>query len=172
MGEAKKSPKIENIITTYDKLFKKMASNIHENVAAKKVLQYRQGINMGFSILKEKGFISINSIIDIHHCIETNKGGSRKLSGTVIKNTITNEIVSSMENNTMQLKQKLSKLYSSNLVDFLYFEFYTKNEYLTQKIRCFRDMATKHLKMLEKEGFLSSEKIGIYNNEEVNYIHD
>ncbi|MEA4874287.1 Fic/DOC family N-terminal domain-containing protein [Anaerorhabdus sp.] len=149
MGEAKESSEIENIITTYDKLLKKMVSNIHENVA-KEVLQYRQGINMGFSILKEKGFISINSIIDIHHCIEANKGGIRKLSGTVIKNAITNEIVSSMENNTMQLKQKLSKLYSSNLVDFLYFEFYTKNEYLRQKIGCFRDMATKHLKMLEK----------------------
>lgn len=90
----------------------------------------------------------------------------------MIKNTITNEIVSSMENTTMQLKQKLPKLYSSDLVVFLYFEFYTKNEYLRQKIGCFRDTATKHLKMLEKEGFLSSEKIGIYNNKEVNYIHD
>lgn len=48
MGEAKDSPEIENIITTYDELFKEMASNIHENVAAKEVLQYRQDINMGF----------------------------------------------------------------------------------------------------------------------------
>ncbi len=93
LGEVKDSSEIENIITTYDELFKEMASNTHKNVAAKEVLQYRQGINMGFSILKEKGFIRIISIIDIHHCIESNKGGTRKLPGTVIKNTITNEIV-------------------------------------------------------------------------------
>lgn len=294
LGEAKDSSEIENIITTYDELFKEMASNTQESIAAKEVLQYRQGVNLGFSILKEKGFISINSIIDIHHCIAPNKGGIRKLPGTVIKNTITNEIVhtppqtenevidflsnfekymnkadepydpliemailhyqfesihpfydgngrcgrilnvlylvmkekidypilylskyiiknkeeyyvllkkcneneenirefvryllrgieetanftihfineivSSMENTTMRLKLKLPKLYSSDLVDFLYFEFYTKNEYFRQKIGCSRDTATKHLKMLEKEGFLSSEKIGkevVYKN--------
>ena len=80
---------------------------------------------------------------------------------------IINEIVNSMEHTTMQLKQELPKLYSSDLVDFLYFEFYTKNEYFRQKIGCSRDTSTKHLKMLEKEGYLSSEKIGkevVYKN--------
>ncbi len=61
LGEAKDSSEIENIITTYDELFKEMTSSSHVSAAAKEVLQYRQAINLGFNNLQNKGFININS---------------------------------------------------------------------------------------------------------------
>lgn len=92
LGEAKDSSEIENIVTTYDELYKEI-TEYSINPSSKEVLNYRSSINQGFEILKKQGFISINNIIDIHNIIEPNVGDIRKIPGTEIINSKTGEIV-------------------------------------------------------------------------------
>lgn len=294
LGEAKDSSEIENIITTYDELYKEMTSDLINSRAAKEVISYRTAINMGFEDIKEKGYINVNVIEKIHRCIEANKGGIRRLPGTVIKNTTTGEVLhmppqseteimdymgnlesyinsefdeydplikmaiihyqfesihpfydgngrtgrilnvlylvmkekidipilylsryiirnkesyyellksvqedeknivnfvvyllkgieetsiftinfieeinSSIERTRELMVEKLPKIYSKELLDLIYFEFYTKNEFIQKGLGVTRTTATKYLKELEKQGFLISEKVGkevIYKN--------
>lgn len=293
LGEAKDSSEIENIVTTYDEIYKEMTSESSISANAKEVLRYRKAISLGFEELKRNGFISIRSLINIQNCIESDKGGIRKLPGTVIKNTRTgeilhtppqseaeildylsnlekyinqdneydplinmgvihyqfetihpfydgngrtgrilnvlflvmmnklsypvlylsryiiqnkdeyytllrecnnneenirifvrymlkgieetsdftirfiDEIIQSMEQTAMLMKERLPKIYSKELVEYLYYEFYTKNEYLRNEFKISRSTANKYLKLLEEQGFVISEKVGkevIYKN--------
>lgn len=286
LGEAKDSSEIENIITTYDELYKEMANPSSSFGAAKEVLRYHRAIMTGYNYIKENGFISIRLIKDIQNEIEINKSGIRKLPGTVIKNTRTgeiiytppqseteildylsnleqyinlnneydplinmgvihyqfeaihlfydvngrtgrvinilylvmkskisypvlylsryiirnkeqyykllqesehdiykiiefvqymlqgiketaeftidfiNEIVKSMDATTKKMKEVLPKLYSNDLVEYLYSNFYTKNELFKDEFCITRQTASIRLKELEKSGFLYSEQIG------------
>ena len=292
LGEAKDSSAIENIITTYDDLYKEI-SGVSISPAAKEVLRYRQAILLGFEELQNNEFISIKSLINIQECIESNKGGIRKLPRTIIKNTITNEVIytppqseqeiieylsnlekyintnniydpllnlgvihyqfenihpfydgngrtgrilnilylvmknklsypvlylskyiishkdeyytllkecnkkeelipkfiqymlkgiiftadftidfvnditESMDLTTKLMKEKLPKVYSKELVEYLYYEFYNKNESFRNTFSISRMTANKYLKLLEENGFLLSERVGkevIYKN--------
>lgn len=293
LGEAKDSSEIENIVTTYDELYKEI-TEYSINPSSKEVLKYRGSINEGYKILKQKGFISINDIIDIHKIIEPNIGDIRNLPGTEIINSKSREIVhtppqsyeeimtylsnlekyinsdnetydplikmaiihyqfetihpfydgngrtgrlinilylvmtkkldlpilylskyiirnkaeyydllnecnkdihnienfiiymlkgieetseftinfikkinESIEATCTKMKQKLPKIYSKELVDLIYYEFYTKNIYFQKQLKLSRSTATKYLKLLVQEGFLIEEKVGkevIYKN--------
>lgn len=92
LGEAKASSEIENIITTYDELYKEK-KNGNQFSSAKEVLKYRQAINEGYDKINRNGFISTNIIKDIHSSLDSGKTGIRKMPGTVIKNERTNEII-------------------------------------------------------------------------------
>jgi Fic family protein len=92
LGEAKDSSEIENIVTTYDELYKEIAES-SINPASKEVIKYRSSIKKGFENLQHNGFISINNIIDIHKIIEPDKGDIRRLPGTKIINTFSGETV-------------------------------------------------------------------------------
>ena len=75
-----------------------------------------------------------------------------------------NEEVSAM---TVEIKEKLPKLYTKELIDLLFYEFYTKIQYIEEGLSVSRRTAVTYLQTLEKEGFLVSEKIGkerIYQN--------
>lgn len=66
-----------------------------------------------------------------------------------------------------EIKEKLHKIYSKELLDLLFYEFYTKIGYIENGLSVTRKTAANYLSFLEKEGFLSSEKIGkerIYQN--------
>ena len=66
-----------------------------------------------------------------------------------------------------EIKEKLPKLYSKELIDLLFFEFYTKIQYIEKGLSVSRRTAVTYLQTLEKEGFLVSQKIGkerIYQN--------
>lgn len=66
-----------------------------------------------------------------------------------------------------EIKQKFPKIYSKELIDLLFFEFYTKTIYIQEGLSVSRKTAVNYLTALEKEGFLVSEKIGkerIYQN--------
>ena len=70
------------------------------------------------------------------------------------------------------LLKKKPKLYSEELVNHLFFDFYTKNEYMREKLGVSRNTAGKYLKELEEIGILTSEQVGkekIYKN---NYLYD
>lgn len=59
-----------------------------------------------------------------------------------------------------ELKERLPKIYSRELVNLLFFEFYTKISYIKDGLNVSRKTAANYLSALEDEGFLSSEKIG------------
>jgi Fic family protein len=66
-----------------------------------------------------------------------------------------------------EIKEKLPKIYSKELSDLLFYEFYTKIVYIEKGLSITRKTAANYLSSLEKEGFLVSEKIGkerIYQN--------
>jgi Fic family protein len=67
-----------------------------------------------------------------------------------------------------EIKQALPDLYSRELVDLLFFEFYTKNSYLVEGLGISRRTAYTHLSKLLEKGFLQEKKVGkskIYFNE-------
>lgn len=61
---------------------------------------------------------------------------------------------------TAEIKEKLPKLYSKELPDLLFLEFYTKTKYMEDGLSVTRMTASNYLKALEDEGFLVSEKLG------------
>ncbi len=68
---------------------------------------------------------------------------------------------------TNEIKEKLPRLYSKELIDLLFFEFYTKTRFIQEGLSVTRKTAASYLNTLEKEGILVSEKIGkerIYQN--------
>lgn len=78
------------------------------------------------------------------------------------------KINNEMEIMKKELKQQLSKIYSKELLELLFFEFYTKVPYLQEKLGVSDKTAMTYLSKLEEEGFLVSEKVGrerIYKNE-------
>jgi len=58
------------------------------------------------------------------------------------------------------IKKVLPKIYSKELVDLLFFEFYTKIKFIEDGLNISRRTASDYLIALEKEGFLSSQKMG------------
>ena len=109
LGEAKESSEIENIVTTFDEIFKEIALKVN-NTASKEVVNYRQAILNGFQFIKNNGFISTRMLVDIHHIIEPNVGDIRKIPGTVIKNTKTGEILHTPPQNEEEIRDYLSNL--------------------------------------------------------------
>lgn len=296
INEAKDSSEIENIVTTHDELFKTMSRENYESPAAKEVVNYRSAIWRGYELVKDNGFLSINIIIEIQNLIEPNKGGVRKLPGTILKNQATGEVIYTppsgkeeilslldnleeyinndydnmdpliklavihyqfesihpfydgngragriinvlylvlkdlldspilylskfiirnktayynllqkvtaegkweewilfilqgieetadetlmlvkemnnlLETTAKEINEKLPSIYSRELVDLIFFEFYTKIGYIEEGLGVSRKTAAKYLSSLEEEGFLVSDKIGrerIYLNEEL-----
>ena len=83
LGEAKESSEIENIVTTYDRIFKEITLKT-KDASSKVVVNYRQAILHGFKLLNDNGFISTNLLVEIHRIIEPSVGDIRKIPGTVI----------------------------------------------------------------------------------------
>lgn len=110
MSESKDSSAIENILTTYEDIFKEVITKKTTSTASEEVINYKKAIEFGYSALNKDGFISTNSIINIQKMIEPNKGGIRKLPGTVIKNMDTNEIVHTPPQAEVEIRDLLQNL--------------------------------------------------------------
>ena len=110
IGESKNSSAIENILSTYEDIFKEEASKNPLPTTSKEILNYKRAIELGFSDLKSKGFISVNSLVRIQEVLEPNKGGIRKLPGTVIMNDITKEIVHTPPQSEQEIRDYLRNL--------------------------------------------------------------
>ena len=93
ISESKDSSAIENIITTYDEIYKELISNDNIGSKSKEVLNYKKAIEHGTLLVNNNGFISTNTIINVQKIIEPTKEGIRKLPGTVILNDITGKVV-------------------------------------------------------------------------------
>lgn len=93
INEAKTSSGIENIVTTHDEIYKAMIKPTDTTPAAKEVVDYRAAIWEGYNLIKEKQMISTNIIVKIQEKLEHNQAGIRSTLGTVIKNTVTDEVI-------------------------------------------------------------------------------
>lgn len=94
LQEAKDSSAIENIITTHDELYRADAlKREFASTASKEVYNYAAALRHGFEIVKDKGMLTNNHILQIQDAIEKNRAGFRKLPGTELKNDNTGEVV-------------------------------------------------------------------------------
>ncbi len=94
LKEARASSEIENVITTQDKLYQALsAKGTQVDAATKEVLRYREAVLSGFELIKKKGFINTNTIIQIQKVLEENNAGIRKLPGTALKNAATGKVI-------------------------------------------------------------------------------
>ena len=86
--EAKDSSEVENIVTTQDDLYQGAAesfSNFVANSATKEVLNYREVLQHGFHLVKEKGVLTSSVIKEIQKMLEHNSAGFRSVPGTALK---------------------------------------------------------------------------------------
>ncbi len=75
-----------------------------------------------------------------------------------------------LEKTAEDIRRILPAIYSRELINLIFFEFYTKISYIEEGLNISRKTAAKYLSILEEEGFLVSEKIGrerIYLNQEL-----
>ena len=93
LQEAKDSSEIENIITTQDELYKALATKGKQPAQVKEVINYRKAIFTGFNLIQKQGFLRLKDIETIQKIIVENNAGIRTMSGTVLKNDKTGEIV-------------------------------------------------------------------------------
>lgn len=73
-----------------------------------------------------------------------------------------------LEKTALEIRELLPNIYSRELVELIFFEFYTKIAYIEEGLGVTRKTASKYLSSLEEKGFLISEKIGrevIYLNQ-------
>lgn len=94
LQEAKESSAIENIITTYDEMYKMLLfENMIVSPAAKEVNRYAEALKEGYRLVKSQQIISQNSILKVQEILEGNQAGYRKLPGTKLVNEHTGEVV-------------------------------------------------------------------------------
>ena len=114
LQEAKDSSEIENIITTYDEIYRSDISDSFINSDIKEVQNYKDALYLGFEIIKTKKFLTINHIKEIQSTLEKNDAGFRKQSGTVLKNPTTGEIKLVPPQNPKDIEELMT-----NLVDYI-----------------------------------------------------
>jgi Fic family protein len=94
LQEAKESSAIENIVTTQDELYKSLTINSSMiDSSTKEVINYREAIYKGYEILKKRHLLSVSDLVRIQETIIENNAGIRKLPGTSLVNSATNEII-------------------------------------------------------------------------------
>lgn len=110
LRESKDSSAIENIITTYDEIFKEIVSKTPAGGRPKEVINYKHAMDHGFQLVIQKGFISTNMLVEIQNVIEPNKGGIRRIPGTVIINDKNNEVVHTPPQNESEIRELMHNL--------------------------------------------------------------
>jgi len=109
--EAKDSSEIENIITTHDELFKAFSiQSKNIDPALKEVLNYREALWVGYTMIKEKGLITTNIICEVQELLLNNKSGIRTLPGTVLKNDQTGKLIYTPPTGEQVIRDKLANM--------------------------------------------------------------
>lgn len=87
LQEAKDSSAVENIVTTQDDLYRAGLDFSHQfvNAATKEVLFYREAINEGFRMVRNKDILTLNDIKHVQEILEQNSAGFRTTPGTQLK---------------------------------------------------------------------------------------
>ena len=87
LQEAKDSSAVENIVTTQDDLYLAGLDTSYQfiNAATKEVLFYREAINEGFQMVRNKDILTLNDIKRVQEVLEQNSAGFRTTPGTQLK---------------------------------------------------------------------------------------
>ncbi len=92
--EAKDSSSVENIITTYDDLYKaNLEFEVMISSDVKEVQNYVASMKRGFELVQNQGLLTNQTILKIQETLEGNNAGFRKLPGTALKNAQTGETI-------------------------------------------------------------------------------
>ena len=110
INEAKDSSEIENIVTTHDSIYKVLTESGYKDESAKEVVDYRSAIWRGYEIIKEKGFISTNVLVELQSMIEPSKTGVRKTPGTNLVNSVTGQIIYTPPQSEKEIRDLLKNL--------------------------------------------------------------
>ena len=84
--------------------------------------------------------------------------------------TLIKKINAAILQTTEYIKTEIPKLYSKELVDLLFFEFYTKIVFIEKGLGVSRKTASGYLIALEEHGILTSQKLGkekVYMNQKL-----
>ncbi len=108
--EAKESSEIENIVTTHDELFRAMSSSNYLTGPTKEVINYKNALWHGISLIKEKSILTTNMIVEVQAIIEGNNAGIRTQMGTVLMNDKTGEVVYRPPGSEEEIRSLLSNL--------------------------------------------------------------
>ena len=113
LQEAKDSSAIENIITTHDELCRATLSDREEvSPQAKEVKRYAKAIMHGHEIVRGLGLLTVNGICSIQRILEDNDAGLRSQAGTVLRNTVTGEVVYTPPQNPDDIRKLMGNLES------------------------------------------------------------
>lgn len=93
LQEAQSSSEIENIITTQDALYRYQVQPGSADPASKEVAWYAQGLEIGFTEVRDSGLLRLDTILKVQALLEGNTAGLRRTPGTVLKNERSGEII-------------------------------------------------------------------------------
>lgn len=95
LQEAKDSSAVENIVTTQDDLYRAGLDFGYQfvNPATKEVLFYREAINEGFRMVRNRNVLTLNDIKRIQQILEQNTAGFRTTSGTQLKRSTDGAVI-------------------------------------------------------------------------------
>lgn len=93
IGEAKTSCEIENIVTTYDDIFKEMIVPKKNNYDTNLIVRYMRATNIMYRNIILSKEINQSSLAKIQELIEPNNAGYRSLPGIKIYNKNTNKVI-------------------------------------------------------------------------------
>jgi Fic family protein len=111
LQESKESSAIENIVTTQGELYIAATEESTQSQAAKEVLNYRQALYSGLKKMQEQqNIITSNTLIEIVKVVKQNNAGIRNTPGTVLKNSITGEVIYTPPCCEDVIRKKLSAL--------------------------------------------------------------
>lgn len=109
-NEAKASTAIENIITTYDELFRANVGDTNVSPATKEAKNYADAVKHGYRLIKEGNTLSINTIKKIQKINAPNHYQVRKIPGTMLKNEHTGETIYTPPQNYNEIMKLLGNL--------------------------------------------------------------
>lgn len=87
LQEAKDSSEIENIVTTFDDLYKENVLIDTKKHASKEVFNYAQGLKLGFEIVRKEKLLLNKHILTIQKELLQNNAGFRTQGGTKLINS-------------------------------------------------------------------------------------
>ena len=116
LQEAKDSSEVENIVTTQDDLYRAGLDPSHQfiNAATKEVLFYREAINEGFRMVRNKNILTLNDIKHVQEILEQNSAGFRTTPGTQLKRENDGAVIYTPPQDGMAIVH-----YMSNLEQFI-----------------------------------------------------
>ena len=112
LQEAKDSSAVENIVTTQDDLYR---AGLDVNftligAATKEVLFYREAINEGFKLVRNKNILSLNDIKRIQEVLEQNSAGFRTTPGTQLKRSSDGAVIYTPPQDGQRIVELMSNL--------------------------------------------------------------